>query len=42
MALASKESCTANDLLSVAGPERQKTAEKMMDDAEGAGGQGYS
>ncbi|KAL0040961.1 hypothetical protein WJX77_000241 [Trebouxia sp. C0004] len=24
------------------GPERQKTAEKMMDDAEGAGGHGYS
>lgn len=24
------------------GSERQKTAEKMMDDAEGAGGQGYS
>lgn len=29
-------------MLVAAGSERQKTAEKMMDDAEGAGGQGYS
>lgn len=32
-----KEGNTGSD-----GSERQKTAEKMMDDAEGAGGHGYS